>query len=424
MNPSIDKGYALTFIDVIRHIVTRLDGAAPAALSISDLASDYKHYSSDLHRVKLHHDLVTDADANRFLIECGIDSLKDELVAENGGYKLAKPVDKIRYEGRPVQVIVNPHEKLRDPFDPMSGTFHENIRHITDKDSMDELRDSMRNFGWVKDLPAVVDERGTIIMGHRRMEVAKELGIEPNVKVVKFGEGDAADAERFKLAIASNIAAKPLTPTSRKKVSEYLYHEQGWSLTRIAEALKVSITTIFKDIREEKAPPKKPGPKGQVLSEEDIEYGRHVMATKPRDEALIELYAAGWTLSNITPLTDISRALVGRIIRDNNTSAPKERTGSPKATPEQEAAIVKLYFTDDKTRDEVAAEVGLGKTTVQTIIEQERGRREGRREVETEIEAKAEEDAVIAKAVDSVPASSIPETCTCHCGHTHTKRNV
>ena len=46
----------------------------------------------------------------------------------------------------------------------------------------------MAAFGWNKHHPALVDERGAVITGHRRLEVAKELGLDPLVKVVKYGD--------------------------------------------------------------------------------------------------------------------------------------------------------------------------------------------------------------------------------------------
>ena len=81
----------------------------------------------------------------------------------------------------------------------------ENIR-LDDKQSDDELCESMRLHGWTKELPAIQDERGNILVGNRRLRIADELGIERNVKIVEFGQGDEADAERVKLAITSNVA--------------------------------------------------------------------------------------------------------------------------------------------------------------------------------------------------------------------------
>ena len=78
-------------------------------------------------------------------------------------------------------------------------------------------------------------------------DVAKELGIDwrKHVDWVELGEGDAADAERFKLAIASNLGAKSLSPNDRKRIAIHLYGEHEWSMQRIADVLKVAVQTVM-----------------------------------------------------------------------------------------------------------------------------------------------------------------------------------
>jgi hypothetical protein len=49
---------------------------------------------------------------------------------------------------------------LRDPFNPKTGIFAKNIRSTTD-DDLAELTDSMKEFGWIPELPALIDERQT-----------------------------------------------------------------------------------------------------------------------------------------------------------------------------------------------------------------------------------------------------------------------
>ena len=62
-------------------------------------------------------------------------------------------------------------------FDPKTGAFAVNIRDISGNDS--ELRESLKKFGWVEELPALVDENGVVLVGHRRLKIAKEEKIEP-----------------------------------------------------------------------------------------------------------------------------------------------------------------------------------------------------------------------------------------------------
>jgi DNA-binding NarL/FixJ family response regulator len=136
---------------------------------------------------------------------------------------------------------------MKDPFNPTTGEFAlNNIRSLIGVDDT-ELEHSLKEFGWVEHLPAFKDENGVIIVGHRRLAIAARLGIEPVVKILQFGRGDQADAERLKLAIASNLGHKPLTKDDRRRLAQYLY-EQGWTMQRIASALSVTHKTISKDL--------------------------------------------------------------------------------------------------------------------------------------------------------------------------------
>jgi hypothetical protein len=49
-------------------------------------------------------------------------------------------------------------------------------------------------------LPALAGEQG-VIVGHRRMKVAEELGIEPVIERIDLGDGDEVPAKRICLAI-------------------------------------------------------------------------------------------------------------------------------------------------------------------------------------------------------------------------------
>jgi ParB-like chromosome segregation protein Spo0J len=115
---------------------------------------------------------------------------------------------------------------------------------------LDELRDSMRTFGWLAALPAIADETGMIIVGKRRLKVAEELNITPVITRITFGQGDEADAKRVKLALASNLGGAPLSPADRVRIAENLYGEKGWTMQRIADALAVSKKTISKDLKD------------------------------------------------------------------------------------------------------------------------------------------------------------------------------
>jgi hypothetical protein len=134
----------------------------------------------------------------------------------------------------------------RNLFDVKTGAFRKNIR--LDEGDLTELRQSMQTFGWIEEFPALVDEHDVVLVGHRRLQVASELKIEPKIKKLTLGSGDEADAQRLKLAIASNIGFAPMTKDDRMRIAEYLYGEREWTMARIAEALNVGIGTVSRDL--------------------------------------------------------------------------------------------------------------------------------------------------------------------------------
>lgn len=123
--------------------------------------------------------------------------------------------------------------------------FSGNVREIDGTDD-DELRTSLKG-GWNKELPAIKDENGVVIVGHRRLKIAEEEKIDPVIKVVTFGDGDQAEAERFRLANVSNIGGAPMTATDRKRQAERLY-QSGLTQEAIAHMLGVSRQTITNDL--------------------------------------------------------------------------------------------------------------------------------------------------------------------------------
>lgn len=252
-------GYALDLWSPAQHVFSELERAAPAALSLDELSAGYRHVlASDLYRVRLHEGCETDTEATRKLVEMAIEegrrngkNGREQIISENGGYRLADGLtwDKIRFWKRAlVRTSDDPHARFHDPFNPLSGAFSENVRRETGKDAMEELRQSMQSYGWVKEFPAIKDEKGVVLVGHRRLAVAADLGIEPVVKTIRLGDGDAADAERFKLAIVSNLGGKPFTKEERARLAAYLYGEREWTMEKIANALNVTAMTVSRDL--------------------------------------------------------------------------------------------------------------------------------------------------------------------------------
>ncbi len=94
--------------------------------------------------------------------------------------------------------------------------------------SLDDLKKTMRPFGWLEEMPAIVDEHGHVIVGHRRLAAARVLRAEgvhirDNVVVRKFGNGAEADNDRVQLFLASNTAAKPFTKGNKRHIAEFLF---------------------------------------------------------------------------------------------------------------------------------------------------------------------------------------------------------
>lgn len=223
---------------------------------------------------------------------------------------------------------------LRDPFNPATGEFADNIR-LTRGNDDSELRESLKKFGWVKEFPALMDEHGVVLVGHRRLKLAKQLEIKPIVTKLTLGSGDAADAERFKIALASNIGFAPMTKEDRKRIAEYLYGKRDWTIARIAEALNVGKSAIQRD--------------------------------------LAHLPAAGKCQE------DRSLDSLGRKKSSGRPKSSKGANGSkkprPKKTDAHEAKIIAMS-DQGKTAPEIAAEVDINPRVVLRAIQDERIRRE------------------------------------------------
>jgi ParB-like chromosome segregation protein Spo0J len=97
---------------------------------------------------------------------------------------------------------------------------------------------------------ALTDENGVVLVGHRQLAIAKELGIEPVIAVVPLGDGDEAAAKRLRRAIALNLGSNLMTSTDRNRIAALLYSSHGWVMPRIAQALGVTEKTISFDLRD------------------------------------------------------------------------------------------------------------------------------------------------------------------------------
>lgn len=124
--------------------------------------------------------------------------------------------------------------------------FDGNVRDISGLDDS-ELRASLKG-GWNQCLPAIKDENGVVVVGHRRLKIAEEEGIKTFIQVVEFGSGPDADAERVRLANVSNIGASPMTKKDRTRQEERLYRN-GLTMAAISHMTGVSEKTVSLDLK-------------------------------------------------------------------------------------------------------------------------------------------------------------------------------
>lgn len=325
-------GYALVMNHALRHVGLKLEGAAPAALSFADLTQGYDHpVPSDLSRVRLHEKQPDDRSALNWIIRNAVIMLNGALVVDGEMVSFApgKGFDDLEWASEKSTRKVTrpePDSKFGDAFNPMSGPFSDNIRE--ELGDLTQLRESMKAWGWLPEHPALADERGVVLVGHRRIKVAKELGIEPVIKTIKMGFGDAADAERFRLAIGSNLGAKKLSPNDRKRIAQQLYGAD-WRMEQIAEALTVTHKTISRD------------------------------------------------LEGFVPMSKPHRPKGGRPRKEEPKSLVEEAAGKRRVTPEQEAKIADLV-EQGVTTLAIAKQVGVGHVGVQLAKARHIGRLEER----------------------------------------------
>jgi ParB-like chromosome segregation protein Spo0J len=325
-------GYELDMSSPVSHVAAEMDRAAPggAALTVKAMAATYQHpVSFDIDRIRKEEKLGSDEEAVLWLIRAAVVELGRQVTRDGDGYRLAKPFSELRWKKRPVRRPGgDEHARLGDPFNPMTGgIFAENVRigkgHKSSPPEDDVLRESMRQNGWLPGHPAVADERGVVITGHRRLKIARELNIDPDIKEVRFGSGDAADIARLRAAWWSNEGVKSYTPGDRQAMAVYL-RERGWPQASIAEALHVAQATISRDLEEA-------GLIIHVNNQDAGHGGARSGAGRPRKADKAELH---------------------------NDIADRMDRG------------------EDIRREELAARHGVGKNTVTRAVERERGRRD------------------------------------------------
>ena len=192
-----------------------------------------------------------------------------------------------------------------------------------------ELRNSLEANGWVVHFPAIQDENGVTLVGNRRMRLAGELGIKPVIKTLKLGTGEAADAERVKLAFVSNIGGAPLTAKDRKRLAVHL-HKYKWSQQRIGDALGVT-------------------------------------------QQQVSLY-----LKTLQATCNVSEDRGTDTLGRRKSSGRRRKPKQHKYAEEVEQAAAELFLDESRSVVDIAAELGISDQVVIRSTEREIGRREER----------------------------------------------
>ena len=112
----------------------------------------------------------------------------------------------------------------------------------TTKEQDHDLKESLRD-GWWPHEPAIRDEHDVVLVGGRRLRLARELGIEPVVETIVFGEGEEADEQRVRRALNSNTSA-PTTAASKRAFAISLLTKENWIQERIARNVRVTQKTV------------------------------------------------------------------------------------------------------------------------------------------------------------------------------------
>lgn len=92
-----------------------------------------------------------------------------------------------------------------------------------------------------------LDADGRLLDGHHRLEVARELELEPEKIPVSLRDDLQGEEDALEYVLEVNLGRRHLTQEDRQQVARAL-RARGWSLRRIADHVGVSHTTIRRDL--------------------------------------------------------------------------------------------------------------------------------------------------------------------------------
>jgi len=231
-------GYALDLLSPVRHVATEMERAASsgAAPTLEAMTATYEHtIGGDLARIREHEGVGSDYEARLWLIGRAVSELGHQVTFTDGGYRLARPFDNLKYQGRKLHRTVRAGEESEDEvlravyhnLDKELRPFHVTvvsargnqretdltlhplahaIPRMTEKEFA-ELADDVKTNG-VK-LPITV-MGGKVIDGRHRLAVAAALKLP--VRTEEFS-GSEDDARRH--IVSLNLIRRHLTMAQR-----------------------------------------------------------------------------------------------------------------------------------------------------------------------------------------------------------------
>lgn len=164
------------------------------------------------------------------------------------GAGLDNLIPDIRFEQEKEPVVVEQQNVSRETLisindiEPNRGQ----PRNRFDEDSLQELADSIKQYGVIE--PLIVqkkDKRFEIIAGERRWRAARMAGLKEVPVVVK----EYAEQDVFTIALIENIQRKDLNPIEEAAAYQRLIKEQNLKQDELAEKISKSRTAITNSMR-------------------------------------------------------------------------------------------------------------------------------------------------------------------------------
>lgn len=246
----------------VRHVATELDKASPEALSVSDMASTYKHVNpGDIARVRdewLKRPNASDHAVSTWFIEQAITALGINITANGDGYHLAKPLDAIRYKRRKINAYVEENEvdvkQLRRMINNDRNRTYEVItpgRKTPRKLRLHDLAKSLPTMstdefnGFVADVRAHGINKPVLVLGdlvldgRHRVAVADAFNIPVQVESFDGTEEQAVDR-----VLSENVHRWQLTMAQRGLIVRELFLPRAQAEAQARSGRRTDLTSL------------------------------------------------------------------------------------------------------------------------------------------------------------------------------------